>query len=470
MLPPLPAGYNEPVHCGKEAAVTATLHGWLQSTTAMFQSLGPWGLALLSFAEASFFPVPPDLVLIPLVLANPRLALWYATIATASSTAGGLFGYWLGRRVGRSLLRRFASEEQIGRIAMMFQRYGGWAVLTAALTPIPYKVFTIAAGLFLVSLSTFTGASIVGRGLRFYLEAVLLWLYGPSMVQFLQGPFGWVTVLVTVAVAALYWFAHRAGLVSRAVGWLRQVWRKFRTREPAWLLSTIGRFGAYLAVGLTLDAFFLVIVAKLATDLREHELASFDSALTAVARAFHPDWWTGVMRGFTFLGSPGSVIFLGAALGAWLWWGRRLRWGALLLEVDLVGAWLLSEILKDIFRRPRPEVLRLAEAAGYSFPSGHSTVSFAFYGFLSFLLWQIARYNRPAPSRRGLVAASAVASLLVLLIGWSRVYLGVHYPTDVIAGFATGGLWATICAVIWAARPEVAPAPFPRLRHGDADD
>lgn len=424
------------------------LQQWLVSTTDLFQSLGPWGLALLAFAEASFFPVPPDLVLIPLVLRDPGLSLWYAALATLSSTLGGLFGYWLGRRIGRSLLRRLASEAQIARIEGLFHRYGGWAVLTAALTPIPYKVFTIAAGLFLVSIGTFTWASILGRGLRFFLEAVLLWLYGPSMVRFLQGPFGWVTVLVTLALAGLYWLAHRAGWTRAVMEQARLAYRSARQRWRLDILGSVGSTGTYLAAGVALNAFFLVLFAKLADDLREHELAVFDTTLTAAARVFAVPWWTQVMRGFSLVGSPGSVIILGLLLGIWLWRGRRLPRAAAVLEVDLLGAWLLSEALKEVFRRPRPDVLRLVAVSGYSFPSGHSTVSFALYAFLAFLLWRLAVAGGRR-SRGTLAAASLAAALLVVFVGWSRIYLGVHYPSDVTAGFATGGLWATTCAVLY---------------------
>lgn len=424
---------------------------WVASTTSLFEALGPWGLALLSFAEASFFPVPPDLVLIPLALSQPSLALWYGTLATAFSTLGGLFGYWLGRKVGRRILERLASESQIRQIEGLFRRYGGWAVLAAALTPIPYKLFTIAAGLFVIPLGTFAWASVIGRGLRFYLEALLLWLYGPSVVQFLQGPFGWLTVVVTIALAFVYWVAHRYGwtrrLLDRTQGLYRQV-----LRRQARIWEPLGEFGTALAAGLVLDSFFLVLFAKLVDDLREKELAALDHTLTAAARAASGPGVTEAMRLISLLGSPATVVLLGLFLGLWLWRTRRLPWAAWMLEVNLIGAWLLNELLKVMFRRPRPEVLRLAAASGYSFPSGHSMVSFALYGFLAFLLWRLSRRDNPGVSRRSLVIASFVAGILVFLVGWSRVYLGVHYPSDVLAGFAAGGLWATSCAVLYLAR------------------
>lgn len=424
---------------------------WISSTTTLFEALGPWGLVLLSFAEASFFPVPPDLVLIPLALSQPSLAVWYGTLTTAFSTLGGLFGYWLGRRVGRRILERLASEAQIRQIESLFRRYGGWAVLAAALTPIPYKLFTIAAGLFAIPLGTFTWASVIGRGLRFYLEAVLLWLYGPSVVQFLQGPFGWLTVVVTVALVLAYWLAQRYGWTRRLTQKAQLLYRRLlKQRTAVW--APLGEFGTALAAGLVLDSFFLVLFAKLVDDLRERELAALDAALTAAAHAVSGPAVTGAARLFSLLGSPAVVVVMGLVLGLWLWRVRRLPWAAGMLEVNLIGAWLLNELLKAMFRRPRPEVLRLAAAAGYSFPSGHSMVTFALYGFLAFLMWWLSRGHRPGVSRRRLLLASVAAGVLVFLVGWSRVYLGVHYPSDVLAGFAAGGLWATSCAVLFLAR------------------
>lgn len=149
---------------------------WAQ-VPEFFMQYGVLGLAAVSFAEASFFPVIPDVLLVPMALMNPELALFYGAVTTLASTAGALFGYWLGWRAGRPLLTRWVSPAHTRRVEGLFQQYGGWAVAVAGLTPIPFKVFTIAAGVFGTRKRVLVLASLFGRGLRFMFEAlVVLWM------------------------------------------------------------------------------------------------------------------------------------------------------------------------------------------------------------------------------------------------------------------------------------------------------
>lgn len=135
-------------------------------------------LFALAFVESSFFPIPPDVLLIPLVILAPRRWYWLAAIATAGSVLGGLFGYYIGfgfyEFFGRHIVARYGME---GAIAVVGGRYAAnafIAIFGAAFTPIPYKVFTIAAGLFHLPLPVFIIASVLGRGLRFFIVAALL--------------------------------------------------------------------------------------------------------------------------------------------------------------------------------------------------------------------------------------------------------------------------------------------------------
>ena len=104
-------------------------------------------LLLLTFSESTFFPIPPDPLLIAIGVANPSSAIWIAALVTLASVAGAYVGHFLGRRVGRPLLYRLVSEDKVARAEALFNRYGAWAILVAAFTPIPYKVFTILAGI-----------------------------------------------------------------------------------------------------------------------------------------------------------------------------------------------------------------------------------------------------------------------------------------------------------------------------------
>ncbi|MBC7347000.1 MAG: DedA family protein [Clostridia bacterium] len=171
---------------------------------------GVWGLAVVAFVEASFFPVPPDVLLIPLALMQPSLALVYAVVTTLSSTAGGLFGRWIGLKAGRPLLARFASGKRIQEVETWFERYGGWAVAFAALTPVPYKVFTIAAGVFRVPVLPVLWGSLGGRAVRFFFEALVIMFLGEKALDFLARYTGPLTLAGgLLLVAWLVWRRRR---------------------------------------------------------------------------------------------------------------------------------------------------------------------------------------------------------------------------------------------------------------------
>ena len=127
------------------------------------------GVALfaISFAESSFFPVPPDVLLIPLALAKTSWALLFALVATIGSTIGGILGFYIGVKGGQPFLKRFFKPEKVALVQGYYQRYDVWAVGMAGFTPIPYKLFSISAGAFGLDLKRFVLASIVGRGGRF---------------------------------------------------------------------------------------------------------------------------------------------------------------------------------------------------------------------------------------------------------------------------------------------------------------
>jgi len=170
---------------------------------------GPLGLFLVSFAESVFFPVPPDLVLLPLAMMNPGLAFWYALLCTSASVAGAVFGYLLGGKAGRPLLAKFMRKERIAEVERLFTKYGGWAVGIAAFTPIPFKVFTLTGGIFKVPLMPFLFASILGRGARFFLEGGLVFFLGDRAQTLLGRNFEMFTLGLTVAVILAIIVAQR---------------------------------------------------------------------------------------------------------------------------------------------------------------------------------------------------------------------------------------------------------------------
>jgi membrane protein YqaA with SNARE-associated domain len=157
-------------------------YDWVMGLAA--SRYAPVALAAVSFAESSFFPIPPDVMLAPMVLAKPERAFRYAALCMLASVLGGLLGYAIGVFLGplaHQILALFGHPEGEQEFRAWFARYGLWIILIKGLTPIPYKLVTISAGLARFDLFTFVWASIVTRGARFFLTAALLKYFGPAI-------------------------------------------------------------------------------------------------------------------------------------------------------------------------------------------------------------------------------------------------------------------------------------------------
>lgn len=170
----------------------------------------PYGLpalAVIAFAEASFFPVPPDVLLIALCLGSRQRAFLFATVCSVASVAGGIAGYAIGWTFWEHTSDFFFRyvpgfhEEQFRQVGELYDRYAFWAVFTAGLTPIPYKVFTIAAGVFAIQFPGFLLASAVSRSLRFFVVAALIWRFGPPIRTFIDRYFNLLSVIFVVLLA-----------------------------------------------------------------------------------------------------------------------------------------------------------------------------------------------------------------------------------------------------------------------------
>ena len=155
---------------------------------------GPLGLFGLAAAEASFFPIPPDLLLLALCLVRPSESFLFAAICTAGSTLGGMLGFAIGRWGGRPLLERLVSAEKILLIERQFQKHDVWAVAVAGFTPIPYKLFTIAGGAFRLHFWRFAIASVCSRGARFFLVATVVYVFGEQANRLVRDYFDVLTV------------------------------------------------------------------------------------------------------------------------------------------------------------------------------------------------------------------------------------------------------------------------------------
>ena len=170
----------------------------------------PWYLGALSFAESSFFPVPPDVMLAPMSMAQPKKAWRFALLTTLASVAGGVLGYLIGSLafdLVAGWLQQAGYYEKYLLAREWFDRWGFWAVFVAGFSPIPYKVFTITAGVISMSFLPFVLASVIGRGARFFLVAGLMAWGGPAMEERLHRYMDWIGwgLVVLVAVAVLFY-------------------------------------------------------------------------------------------------------------------------------------------------------------------------------------------------------------------------------------------------------------------------
>jgi len=165
---------------------------------------GPAALFVLAFAESSFFPIPPDPLLIALCLGAPARSLRFATICTVGSVLGGMVGYGIGAGAWHMVDQWFfayvpgVTPEAFEMVRGMYDRWDFWAVFIAGLTPIPYKVFTLSGGVFEINFATFVVASVLSRGMRFFVVAALIYRFGPPIARFIDKYFDLLAVAFVV--------------------------------------------------------------------------------------------------------------------------------------------------------------------------------------------------------------------------------------------------------------------------------
>jgi membrane protein YqaA with SNARE-associated domain len=179
------------------------LYDWTLSLAQHRHAL--WALAVVAFVESSFFPIPPDILMIPMILAAPRRAWLIAGVALLSSVLGGLLGYAIGalafETLGQPILASLGKADAMAEFSTRFNDMGFWAVLTAGVTPFPYKVITIMSGWTGMPLGLFIATSILARGLRFFLVAALLWRFGAPVRDFIERRLG---LMFTLALLLLF--------------------------------------------------------------------------------------------------------------------------------------------------------------------------------------------------------------------------------------------------------------------------
>jgi undecaprenyl-diphosphatase len=196
---------------------------WKEGVVEWFDGFGSMSLGAMSFTEAIIQPVPPDLLFLPMLvnaMGDTPLVVWLWLVVTISSVLGSLVGYWIGKKWGRAILDRFGKQHHVEKIEALIDRYGTIGIFIAAFSPIPYKVFGWVAGMGEMDLKPYVAAGLLGRGLRFGLEAILIGIYGNK------------------ALDALWWLLDRELLIGIllvsgiAAAWYSLRWWNRLTVDP----------------------------------------------------------------------------------------------------------------------------------------------------------------------------------------------------------------------------------------------
>ncbi len=208
------------------------------------------------------------------------------------------------------------------------------------------------------------------------------------------------------------------------------------------LRSPLSKFSLHIIWGLAAGAILLTLFGKLTSKLLKDELILFDTSITSFIQSFASVKLTSFFIGVTQIGSAYFEIALLLILGWYLLFRLKHFWETVILVISLAGGSCLNYLLKSVFCRVRPDINHLVEVSGYSFPSGHAMVSTTFYGMIGYLVW--LNFREQGKSSWYVPVLSV---FLILAVGLSRIYLGVHYPSDVLAGYAAGGVWLVACII-----------------------
>lgn len=418
---------------------------FLANFVNFIQAYGIIGLMVLSFVESSFFPIPPDVLLIPMAFMNRKLAIFYALATTVASVLGGIFGHILGRKLGKPILKRLFKEETINRVEKYFERYGGWSLAVAGFTPIPYKIFTISAGVFNVRIAILIIASIIGRGARFFLEGFIILFMGDTAKYYLQNYFEVITIGLTVLCVAVYLVWKKLKFLGKIRNMGIMMFFKRKYDSICKIISKNKKYDeavVYFIAGICLSLLSLFILLDLVEDYLTRGNWQFDLIAQTYVNSIRNETLTRIFRTITFTGNAGSIIAATLIISSVLIYIKK-KDEAILFSLNILGVWLFNELLKYIFKRPRPSVEWLASASGYSFPSGHTMISMGFGLLLMYYILNLIKNKKLS------ITISILIFLYSILIGLSRVYLGVHYLSDVFAGWVAGTLWISSMIVVY---------------------
>ena len=416
--------------------------------------------------ESLGIPLPGETAL---VSAAAYAALGHLSIAlvivaaAAGAVVGDNIGYWIGRKGGRALVLRYGkklrlNERHLARAEEFFEKHGGktvfigrfiallrsWAALLAGIGSMPYGEFTaynasggIVWATFFGSLGYFFGKSL------------------PALERYIGQASVALVLLATLFVALLLasrWFRRNEDRVRQSVNRIQQQafaspgLREVRQKYPRVWSFVAARFargeylGFHLTVGLLISVAGLWLFGGVTEDVLHHDpLTAFDLAALHLLRSHSTSQGDKIFSAVSVLGSPLAMAGVGSTVAAFL--AIRRKWIVLSGWVAaFAGAGILTSVLKNVIKRPRPiGAEQFLHGESFSFPSGHALGSLIGYGMLAYLLVLLV------PRRRQKLLVITAAGALIVAIGFSRLYLGVHYFSDIIGGYAAGLLWLSAC-------------------------
>ena len=433
----------------------------MQTLDYILSLIGQYGYVIVFLGvmlESAGVPLPGETILIAagFLVQQGHLDLEDAIIfGILGAVTGDQIGYWVGREGGRRFVLRWGryvliTQERLERAEGFFARHGGKAVFLARFVA-GLRVFgALVAGISRMRWRTFLFYNALG-GMLWATAAVMVgYLLGGSL-NLIERWAGRASLLLLglVGLGLAFYFSYRwvvrhqrqilayGDAVLSYPPFARLISRY--ERQLAWLLRRVapGEYlGLHLTVGLLAAAGCLWLFGGVAEDLLNNDpLVRFDQTVATTLHERATPTLTAFFLVVTALGSLETIGLLGLVVA--IIFGVRRKWlnlGTWLAA--LAGGLVLNELLKELFARPRPYFEHpLVLETSYSFPSGHATMSLIVYGMLAYFCVLAIR------TWRARTAVVFGASLLVLLIGFSRIYLGVHYFSDVVAGFASGGIW-----------------------------
>jgi membrane protein DedA with SNARE-associated domain/membrane-associated phospholipid phosphatase len=432
----------------------------------LLETYGYLAVMVLVGLESLGLPLPGETALLTAsaYAAGGHLSIIGVVVAAvAGAVLGDAGAYWIGRTGGIALVRRYGrllriDDAKLERARRFYQRHGGKTVFFGRFVSLLRILAALLAGVTRMPYARFTLFNVAGGICWATLFGALGYALGRRLpaLEHAVGQAGALVVLLAALVVVVAvvgpWLVHhagdlRAGLsrgITRVGDWTPV--RRVRERYPkAW--TFLGRrfaageyLGLHLTVGLLLSLGALWLFGGVAEDVIHHDpLTQFDLTVADLLHQHPSPALTEIAKGVTLLGSP-AVIAAWALIAVVVLVVRKELVTAGGLAAALLGGGLLDGVLKRVFHRPRPTWdVPIITAQGFSFPSGHAMGSLVAYGMLAYLAWRALDHPRAR------VALAACTVVLVLLIGLSRMYLGVHYFSDVVAGYAAGTVWLTAC-------------------------